>query len=56
MLIFAEGTVNEPLSDVERAAVRDWLGPDGRRGLHPERIFNMARDRVWIVVSTTEIH
>ena len=27
MLIFAEGTVNEPLSDVERAAVRAWLGP-----------------------------
>jgi hypothetical protein len=35
MLIFAEGTVNEPLSDVERAAARAWLGPivdEGPRG------------------------
>jgi hypothetical protein len=55
MLIFAEGTVNEPLSDVERAAVRAWLGPMVDEGFIQSGYINMARDRVWIMVSTRYI-
>ena len=50
MLIFAEGTVNEPLSDVERAAVRAGWGPMVDEGFIQSGYINMARDRVWIVV------
>jgi hypothetical protein len=43
MLILAEGTVNEPLSDVERAAVRAWLGPMVDEGFIQSGHINMAR-------------
>jgi hypothetical protein len=55
MLIFAEGTVNEPVSDVERAAVRAWLGPMVDEGFIQSGYINMARDRVRIVVSSPDI-
>jgi hypothetical protein len=51
MLIFAEGTVRQTLSDVERAAVQAWIGPMVDDGLMHAGYINIARDRVWILLS-----
>jgi hypothetical protein len=51
MLIFAEGTVHQTLSDVERAAVQAWIGPMVDDGLTHGGYINIARDRVWILLS-----
>jgi hypothetical protein len=51
MLIFAEGTVHQTLSDVERAAVQAWIGPMVDDGLMHAGYINIARDRVWILLS-----
>jgi hypothetical protein len=52
MLIFAEGTVNEPLSDVERAVVRARLGPMVDEGFIQSGYINMARGS-WFLVPTS---
>jgi hypothetical protein len=55
MLILAEGTVHRPVEGDEEAAVWAWFGPMVDAGFMQSGFINTVGDRVWLVLSSTDI-